>query len=702
MKRLFYLLFGLVLLPALLYAQGSLSLKDINDNLTNNYYNKTVSDGKYAVTADLDSAEAAINALNISNDSQDVQIESNRVAITLKASQTDMDSAEAVIQNILVDDDSQDVTIEANKVGVASLEVGLQTHQNNPTGAHAATAISTTTWDNVQTCLDSLETAIAGIITGTGFATAAQVSQEVLVHNADAAAHSTKFGNYYTAAQTNATIENAISSLGDGNIQTIYADDDPTGSSGPNVTLKAGENVTITRTGDTFEIASTGGGSSTTTTTYSAWTNLGLTYNRTDNDTFTVADSTTATVYLKKGLPLKYTISGTNYYAIITNVVSAAGITTVDLAGAPFSSVPTSVYVGQQKQVHQLNFMINGYFADAAETALLANDMFCFYKWDLPAAYLAKMAVRVKTLDSGAANTNINCTIGTADVLTSNSNAGLTVNTTWAESTTEISASNYDVAFGDTIEIKCDAAGTNDDARDLSVQLTFIVDEMEPLVNPVNSTTGVYTVWTNLGMPVYMTDTDTVTIADNTTASVYIKKGLPIKFVQDATPYYAIINNITDGGDTLTIELCGAPVTANLSAGSVYAAGPEKVKQLNFAVNGYFADAAETALLANDMFCFYKWDLPKAYLCKTSLRVKTIDSGAANSRVNITLGTTDVLTTNSNAGLTVASAWANNTTDISTTNYDVDFGDTVEIKVDDYSSNKDARDLSVQLNFVME
>jgi hypothetical protein len=53
MKRLFYLLFGLVLLPALLYAQGTLSLKDINDNLTNNYYTKTVSDSKYATSTDI-------------------------------------------------------------------------------------------------------------------------------------------------------------------------------------------------------------------------------------------------------------------------------------------------------------------------------------------------------------------------------------------------------------------------------------------------------------------------------------------------------------------------------------------------------------------------------------------------------------------------------------------------------------------------
>ena len=114
MKRLFYLLIGLVLLPALLYAQGTLSLKQINDDLHTNYSTSATIAADYATTAsvalkadktyvnatdesiiasvalkatqvDMDSAEAAINVLNIDNDSQDVQIESNRVAITLKA-----------------------------------------------------------------------------------------------------------------------------------------------------------------------------------------------------------------------------------------------------------------------------------------------------------------------------------------------------------------------------------------------------------------------------------------------------------------------------------------------------------------------------------------------------------------------------------------------------------------------------------------
>jgi len=52
-KKLFYILIGLVLIPVALNAQGTLSLKQIYDNLTTNYYTKTASDGKYATSADV-------------------------------------------------------------------------------------------------------------------------------------------------------------------------------------------------------------------------------------------------------------------------------------------------------------------------------------------------------------------------------------------------------------------------------------------------------------------------------------------------------------------------------------------------------------------------------------------------------------------------------------------------------------------------
>lgn len=264
-----------------------------------------------------------------------------------------------------------------------------------------------------------------------------------------------------------------------------------------------------------------------------------------------------------------------------------------------------------------------------------------------------------------------------------NTHAQLDAFKTTAEA--QISKFNPSTAIGNSKYFGTNASGTGPAYYDLPIS---------------SSGSGGYNAWTDLGMTVTRVDNDTFTVNDDATSQVYLKKGYPIKFVISGTTYYAVLNTLTDNGATVTYDICGAAMGS--APTTMYAGTVEKVKQLNFAINGYFADAAETTLLANDMFVYYKWDLPKAYLCKTSIRARTIDSGANNSRVNATLGTAGVLTTNSNAGLTVTSTWSNNTTDISTTNYDVDFGDTVEIKVDNNSSNKDARDLSVQLNFVIE
>ena len=277
MKKIFYLLIGLVMLPALLYAQGTLSVKDLLNYVTANYYTKTVSDSKYATSTDISAkadktyvdanfATTAENALkqniadmvdyytktatdllladkadtdsvytkaavdillgmkadltyvnetdeNIINTllplkadltyvnatDEAIMLDDDSQDVAINATNIKMTSAEVAINLNNIDDDSQDVTIEANKVGVASVEVGLQTHQNKATGAHAATAISAT-WTNVQVSLDSIEAAIQGIVVGSGFALESWVN-------------STLETNFYTQAQTNATIEAAIAAI---------------------------------------------------------------------------------------------------------------------------------------------------------------------------------------------------------------------------------------------------------------------------------------------------------------------------------------------------------------------------------------------------------------------------------------------------------------------------------------------------------
>lgn len=65
----------------------------------------------------------------------------------------------------------------------------------------------------------------------------------------------------YTKEAADTTTEAAIAAAltADAKIKKVYANTDPAGTTGPNITLKQGLNVMITRSGDTFEIAATGG-----------------------------------------------------------------------------------------------------------------------------------------------------------------------------------------------------------------------------------------------------------------------------------------------------------------------------------------------------------------------------------------------------------------------------------------------------------
>ena len=312
MKRLFYLLIGLVLLPALLYAQGSLSLKDINDNLTNNYYTKTVSDGKYATTGDVSGkadktyvdanfATTAENALkqDISDmvdyytktaadlllaDKADTDSVYTKTAADLlfaaKANSADVYTTDEV--NILLNAKLDAVTItnyylktetyntgeialllaakadaadvydtaainllladKADTSSVTTVSGALAAHTGEVSGAHQGSAIAVDSSgftgnlsladDTVQKALATLD-ALSGLpatnaitkiygdadvdgsgtgavwLVGTNGVTVNRTSNTFEV-NIDSA---TKFNNYYTQAQTNATIEAAIAAI---------------------------------------------------------------------------------------------------------------------------------------------------------------------------------------------------------------------------------------------------------------------------------------------------------------------------------------------------------------------------------------------------------------------------------------------------------------------------------------------------------
>lgn len=191
----------------------------------------------------------------------------------------------------------------------------------------------------------------------------------------------------------------------------------------------------------------------------------------------------------------------------------------------------------------------------------------------------------------------------------------------------------------------------------------------------------------------------TSTIGTPINLSSIIKVGTPIKFKQNDTYYYAVCTAITSS----VITIAGAPLNTGLALQELWYGRPEYLLSVNFFVAGRFALQANTALLASVMKTYFQFNFRQGYLVKFLVRAAQNDSGANQPRVNVDVAGNPVSTSNSNAGLALpASNWAETGIDISTANYAISSGTSVEIRVDNNGSNKDAENLTVSVMFVLE
>ena len=131
---------------------------------------------------------------------------------------------------------------------------------------------------------------------------------------------------------------------------------------------------------------------------------------------------------------------------------------------------------GQPELSQEVAFFVPGTFADAANTTLLADDAKTFFRWNLGPAYLVRLHVRAGTNDTGSNQPRVNVDVASSPVSTSNSNAGLALTSGWADSAVDISSSNYDIVYGDSVEVRVDGNGSNGDAQNLTVSCAFILD----------------------------------------------------------------------------------------------------------------------------------------------------------------------------------------------------------------------------------
>ena len=284
MKKLFYILIGLVLIPVALNAQGTLSLKQIYDNLTTNYYTKTASDGKYATSADVSGkadktyvdanfATTAENALK-QNISDMVDYYTKTAADLLLSDKADTDSVYTKTAADLLfaaKANSADVytTDEVNILLNAKLDAATITNYYLKTETYntgeialllAAKADAADVYDTAAINLLLADKADTSSVTAVSDALAAHTGEVSGAHQGSAIAiDSSGFtGNLKLADDTVqkalATLD-ALSGLPATNaITKIYGSADEVGSDTGAVWLVGTNGVTIDRTSNTFEV----------------------------------------------------------------------------------------------------------------------------------------------------------------------------------------------------------------------------------------------------------------------------------------------------------------------------------------------------------------------------------------------------------------------------------------------------------------
>ena len=192
----------------------------------------------------------------------------------------------------------------------------------------------------------------------------------------------------------------------------------------------------------------------------------------------TPASTSTITMLVDKtanilpGASIRYVQSGTSYYAQVTAITS--GLMTI--RGAPLNTgVAISALYYDTGEVLEVLVTVLGTYEDTTDSTLLLTDAKMYFVWKKKKSYLVGYDAYSVTADSGATKGKVNIMLNGAAVGTDNSNAGLAIsaNATLYSSGVGISTSNYDVNYGELVDIKA-TAGTNGNATNLTVMMVFV------------------------------------------------------------------------------------------------------------------------------------------------------------------------------------------------------------------------------------
>ncbi len=211
-----------------------------------------------------------------------------------------------------------------------------------------------------------------------------------------------------------------------------------------------------------------------------AWTAFEALPTRTDDAAFTVADTAANQGIFVPGRPIRFRAnpSASWFYAMVTAYDAGA----VTIAGAPYTETiggdsGRETHFGDTARLVQETFALAGRFASAATTQALRDMLLLDYVWTRGAAHCVGFRVRPLVDDSGASQPHVNVSCNGNLVGTANAGAGLALSdAAWTATTTDIDPANAAIAFGQVLEVAVDAAGTNDDARDLTLIVNLVLE----------------------------------------------------------------------------------------------------------------------------------------------------------------------------------------------------------------------------------
>lgn len=176
------------------------------------------------------------------------------------------------------------------------------------------------------------------------------------------------------------------------------------------------------------------------------------------------------------GVPVRYVVSGTTYYGIITALTANTSITVAGPALAAAATV-SALAVGTPEMVEVVQLFVANAYGDGVNSGLLASDMKTYIRWNSKKSYLVRISA-VHNTAAGTTQPKVNVNINGSAVSSMDSGNGLQLSSvgTWVDNTlAAITSANYDINWDESLEVACTAVGNATGAAlDLTVMCVFV------------------------------------------------------------------------------------------------------------------------------------------------------------------------------------------------------------------------------------